>query len=236
MKTVLSLKDSFSKFVCLHACKTYSHYEITNVLSNYIAIFGAPQNIRCDNALISKELESFCKRFNINLKPTAVYRPQSNGQIERIHREVHKILADLTQKLSKPRNRWCELIPLVANVINNSPHTVTKFCPSDLQLGRLTGDNVNSTNFSNRTAEIFKAVKQRLERARDNQTKEIKGPFKRCSLESGTKVWLFLNKTGPIKGVVVSDLGDNTIIKKLDYVGTRFETITVHKSLVSLRA
>jgi len=192
---------------------------------------GRPSIVRLDNALVSDAMNNFLNKLNIEMKPTPVLRPQTNGQIERVHRDLRRIFNDLLESLKVPKNRWVEVVPLVSNIVNNVPHSTTKFAPSELQFGRITADIGPITDKI--LKEKYKKVKERLEAQQSRQVKASAGPFSEVTLDIDEPVYAFLTGNEPIKAKVIKDFGNTVIIRK-DEPG-RFQTVSVHKSALTRR-
>jgi len=158
--TILSIKDSFSKFVTLIPCRTYAHVEIVDALRTYVGTFGSPLMIIVDNALTSQELERFCDISDIKLLPTPVARPQANGQVERIHRDLRKYFSDILAAMDLPVYRWTEVVSIVTGLINSIPHSVTLHPPEELQIGRFKDHRIP---ISKEVANKYKQVQTRLQ-------------------------------------------------------------------------
>ena len=54
---------------------------------------------------------------------TAAYAPWSNGQVERVNREIRELLSTLITENQLQQESWTELLPLVNFVLNNTPST-----------------------------------------------------------------------------------------------------------------
>ena len=230
--TILSMKDSFTKFVTLVPCRTYSHVEIVDALRTYIGTHGRPTTIRVDNALTSHELERFCNLMNIKLQPTPIYRPQANGQIERIHRELRRYIKDTLQAMDMPLTRWVEVIPFVMNIINSTPHTTTGYTPEELQIGRYTQDVAPPPQ--KELLDKYRQVKIKLEKLQDLQSKPVAGPFPTNLLKKGDKVFIVIpEKHTNVPAEVIKDFGEICLLKKSER--GRFQFVSVHKSLIVRR-
>jgi len=229
--TILSIKDSFTKFVSLVPCRGYQHVEIVDALRSYFGTHGIPAIIKMDNALTSSELENFCKSFGVKVSPVPIYRPQSNGQVERVHRDLRRYIMDTLTALDLPKTRWCRAIPTVMNIINATPHSVTGYAPEELQLGRNTADF--NPHLKKELQDKYRRVKIKLEQAQDRSVKESAGPYPSTLLNKGDCIWIQIDNKEPIKAIVLKDFGNICLVKKLD--AGRFQVVQVHKSLISLR-
>jgi len=232
--TILTLRDAFSKFICLFPSKTYGHEEIKANLKHYFTICGFPKRIRADNALISHSLTTFCQSYGIELIATPVYRPQSNGTVERCHRDLRKLMPLILKENNIPINRWPDIAPIAAQIINNSPHSVLGTTPAQVHLGQMTTDIAEARSYDPKLAEKWSEIYKKLENAQDKMETKISGPFKETKIEPNTLVYLNL-PSGKIKARVIEDLDKSLLVKKIGE-HSRFALITVHKSKVSLCA
>jgi len=224
-KTILSVKDIYSKFVSLFPMRSYGHGEIVEMLRIYIQQQGDFEVLRLDNALDSQEIKSFCIENGILLIPTPIYRPQANGQVERLHRDLEKYFRDMMKVLGLTMNRWYQVVHRVVVLINSIPHSVTKMAPKEIQ--HLSNDK-SDPKIKAKHEEIY----QRLEKQQNKQVSEKTGPFPKTTLPAKTKVWIW-TKTSKIPAIVISDCGDICHVRKL-YEG-RFQHVSVHKNMLSVR-
>ena len=225
-KTILSIKDAFSKHYSLVPTKTYAHSELIEALRWYFSIFGCVEVIRLDNALWSEEVKRFGIENGTKIIPIPVYRPQSNGSVERIHRDLRRYFEDVIEAEDINRNQWVSIVHKVVHIANSIPHSTTGFSPDEIQ--------TLSKNPGKEQLEIFKLVKERIINSQQKTAKESSGPFpKMTEVKPGQKLWAWLNGK-QVPCICMSDHGHYCSIKKLSHE-TRFELITCHKSKLSLR-
>ena len=69
------------------------------LITSICAHYGVPKQIVTDNgkAFKADQFGAALRRLNIHHRPTAPYRPQTNGKIERFHRTLKGILTPLIQ-------------------------------------------------------------------------------------------------------------------------------------------
>ena len=230
-EAILSVRDSFSKFTCLYPCKGHSHSEILEHLRTHVMIFGPMVKLRLDNALNSKAMRNFAELFGFELVPVPAHSPQTNGVVERVHADIRKILPLTIDRLKLRGDNWVDALPRVTNIINSSPHSVTKVAPADIQLNFSTLDALRPKN-----AEKFKEIFERLKTAQDKCAKSQAGPFKETTLTAGQAIWAF-GKEGalPVPAVVLRDHGKSVDIQKCDESLTRHREISLDKDHISIR-
>lgn len=63
---------------------------IAQLIKHWIAVFGLPRIITADNggAFTSDEWKQFVQKYNIQMNYITAYHPQSNGMVERMHRQL----------------------------------------------------------------------------------------------------------------------------------------------------
>ena len=228
-KAVLSLRDSFSKFVSLFACTGYGHSEILGHIRTWCTIFGAPKTLMMDNALESTAMKNFCEYYGINLIFVPAYRPEANGIVERVHRDIRQLLPRAIDQLGLRDTNWTNALPRVCAWVNSNTHSVTGRSPNEIHLG------YNDLDFDLNSADRWTEIFNKLQTAQDKMQRENAGPFRDTKLLPGQEIWAFLGKKDPIPAVIVEDFGKTVYIDKLDSSLTRFQKIPLHKSDISIR-
>ncbi|XP_055839911.1 uncharacterized protein K02A2.6-like [Episyrphus balteatus] len=134
-KYVFVIIDAFTKFVKLYPVNTPGSREAINALERYFDYFSRPRRIISDRgtSFTSQEFSSFVEKHNIDHIKVSVASPQSNGQVERVNRDMKAMLAKLTE--SPVQNDWRQKLTNVEYALNNTNHTSTKISPSKLLFG-----------------------------------------------------------------------------------------------------
>ena len=128
-KHVLGVVDAFSKFVVLIPIPNETAATLADAIVEHVLLpLGAPQEIVSDGApsfraALQQELYAI---FGVTRKIATPYRPQTNGQIERIFRSIRPILATLTNRA--PKN-WDKYLALTAYSYNTSYHAAIRNTP-----------------------------------------------------------------------------------------------------------
>ena len=80
------------------------------LFSGWIARFGTPATITTDRGaqFESKLWDGLCNQFGIVRNRTASYHPQSNGMVERFHRQLKAAIM-----AHEPPNPWTTTLPAV---------------------------------------------------------------------------------------------------------------------------
>ena len=124
-KFLLVYKDHLTKFSVLRPIKTKTAEEVCQVLVEIFCLIGSPHILQSDNGSefknvnltnMIRELWPGCKV--IHGKPR---HPESQGSVERVNREIKKVLGALMRKAND--NCWVKFIPQAQYSINTSPHS-----------------------------------------------------------------------------------------------------------------
>jgi transposase InsO family protein len=132
-KYVFEIIDNFTKFVKFYAVSSTRTKESINKLEDYFSHYSVPVRIVSDrgSCFTSYEFDDFIKKHNITHVKIATASPKSNGQIERVNRDLTSMLA----KLSKLKNKWHTALTKVEFAMNNSFSRSTKSSASKLLFG-----------------------------------------------------------------------------------------------------
>ena len=122
---ILTMQDSFSRYVELTPARSAESGVVVQAILNWYARFGHAKRWITDggshfcNEVLS-ELRRLC---NADHHVVVAYSSQSNGQVERVHREVWTGLRAICAESKLNHGCWPQLLPLVAAVWNHSPST-----------------------------------------------------------------------------------------------------------------
>lgn len=132
---ILSVVDSFSKFMCLRALTDKTTAEVANKFTNILNQYGTPQVAVSDNGkeFLGEKMQKLLKYYKIKHQKTAAYHPQSNGKVERTNRDVMTKLRILCEEL---HDEWDVLLGTVEMALNNRQHRGTGVPPFLLMFGR----------------------------------------------------------------------------------------------------
>lgn len=132
---VFAVVDAFTKFVKLYPVNTPGSREVCNALERYFQYYSRPRRIISDRStgFTSQEFERKIERYGIEHVKVAVASPQSNGQIERVNRDLKSMLAKLSESVG--HTDWKQNLIRVEYAMNNLSHTTTGVAPSRLLFG-----------------------------------------------------------------------------------------------------
>ncbi len=90
--------------------------------------YGLPDSIISDRGhqMLNKFWADFCKRLGISHNKSTAYRPQTDGQTERVNQTVETYLRHY---VSEKQDDWVDWLALAEFTMNNSVHSSTKCTP-----------------------------------------------------------------------------------------------------------
>ena len=234
--SVLSIRCELSRFAVLIPVYSHAISEVIHNLRLYSNYLGKPNAIRFDNFFDTYQMSNFLEDEGIEKILAPIYRPQANGNVERIHLDLRMCLPIIMEQSKIKLNEWSKTLHVAANFINNSPCRSTGYAPIFLMRGCLPHEF-----FANNCIipELKTHWEKAYENSRKNQMKNVhlppsnKGIAKQIS--PGTKVLIHLGKRGEKKelALVLKDNGATVLVRKLQKLN-RFQEVTVHKSKLSV--
>ncbi|OMJ26285.1 Transposon Ty3-G Gag-Pol polyprotein [Smittium culicis] len=132
---ILTAVDYFSKWPIALAVPNINSSTVINFLLDCIVKpHGVPRQLISDRGsnFLSQETTEFYEYLGIRHTPTTSYRPQSNGQVERLNQTLKNILAKQTHK---DKDNWDLYIWKSLLIIRTMKNTSTKYSPSELLYG-----------------------------------------------------------------------------------------------------
>ncbi|KAL7286452.1 hypothetical protein TKK_0019398 [Trichogramma kaykai] len=131
---VLTMQDWLSKFIILTPCKKANAHEVAKALiERVICYFGPPSSILTDNGTHFQNnlLRDLANIFKITKLRSCVYRPQTQGAIER----MHHTLTEYSKKYTNETMQWDDCLSLAQHAYNTTQHESTGFSPIEVLLG-----------------------------------------------------------------------------------------------------
>ena len=101
----------------------------------FIAVFGAPTKLLSDRGanFTSDLVEELCSAFGIQKCRTTAYHAQCNGQVERFHQTLFRMIG----KLSRDKKaQWKQHLAELMQAFNSTRSAVTGYSPHYLMFGR----------------------------------------------------------------------------------------------------
>jgi hypothetical protein len=136
-KYLLTCQCLLTKWVAITPMKTQDADATACALVENILLVGIgfPEVILTDQGpnFTSKLFRKTCKLLGIEKIQTTTYRPQSNGSLERSHRQLGEYLKHF---IDVDRTNWDKLASYAAFCHNTTRHSATGYTPFELLFGR----------------------------------------------------------------------------------------------------
>jgi RNase H-like domain found in reverse transcriptase/Reverse transcriptase (RNA-dependent DNA polymerase)/Integrase core domain/Integrase zinc binding domain len=139
-KYILVIMDGFSRFVELHPAADNTASTVVNALMDWFKRNGIAKQFVSDNGthFLNAVVSELSQRLLIEHHFTTVYAPWSNGRVERVNKEIKRLLTSLRSEAHLTTEAWVPLLPVVNYVLNNTPTPVlNNHTPFEAFLGRL---------------------------------------------------------------------------------------------------
>ncbi|ANB12101.1 gag-pol fusion protein [Sugiyamaella lignohabitans] len=167
---ILVIVDRFSKYVQCYPCSTNTNaIELATCMKDYFDRFGPPDTIISDRGtqFTSNFWRSFTASRDIKLQFSTAYHPQTDGQTERMNREVIRHIA---KYINPQHNNWSELLSEATFAINTTYNESIKNSPYKVVFGF-----EPNIHFNFEAAEAYPTMEAKLAHQADlhNSTKDI---------------------------------------------------------------
>ena len=131
---IIVIVDYFTKWVEAQPLSSITSRDVVNFLSQIFARFGTPNTITTDNGVQfnSDFTKIFLDLYDVYIKFTVTYHPESNGLTENRNKEIGKLLRLLATK----EKEWDLVLPFALWALRTSKNTVTKYSSFELLYGR----------------------------------------------------------------------------------------------------
>ena len=136
---VLVFTDHFSRFVAAYITPDQTAQTVAKFLyRGWISVYGTPTRIMSDQgrAFTSNVVRELCDFLNVERVRTSPYHPQSNGQVERMHQTLARMIGKLDE--DKKRN-WPAHLQEAVHAYNCTRSEVTGMSPWYVMFGRRPG-------------------------------------------------------------------------------------------------
>jgi transposase InsO family protein len=141
-KYILVVIDCFSRFVELIPCKDVTAVSAAKALLQVVGRYGCIQRIQSDHGsqYDNELIDNLCNWFEIRHRYSLPYRPQANGIVERVNKEIMRHLRYyLADKLIF--DKWGMCLPLIQRIVNSSVSGVTNESPMRIIYGDMITSN-----------------------------------------------------------------------------------------------
>jgi len=135
---ILTLVDHFSKWAEAIPLRNHTAPVVARALMNHVFCrFGSPKQLLSDRGseFESELFTELMRWMEIDKLRTTVFKPSTNGVVERFHRTLNSMLGKV---VCESQRDWEDKLPFVLAAYRASPHSSTGFSPNRLFLGRET--------------------------------------------------------------------------------------------------
>ena len=136
VKNVLVLTDHFTRYMMAFITKDQKAKTVVHILYEWlISVFGVPAKLLSDQGVnfMSVLVEELCSAFGIQKCRTTTYHVQCNGQVERFHQTLCRMIG----KLAMDKNaQWEQHLPELLQTYNSTQSAVMEYSPHYLMFGR----------------------------------------------------------------------------------------------------
>ena len=135
IENVLVIVNHFTRYTRAYVTKDQKASTAARILyEGFILIFWAPKRILTDQgkAFTSEVVEQLCSQFGISQLTTA-YHPQGNGQVERAHQTLGRMIGKLEDEF---KGQWPEHLSKFTHAYNSTRSAITGYSPHFLMFGQ----------------------------------------------------------------------------------------------------
>lgn len=120
---ILILKDDFSGYVFLRACKHADAETTAEVLLEYFTTFTPVLTWFSDQGTHFKNnvMELLAKSLGARHLFSTAYVPWSNGTVESVCKQILRVMRAFSAEYMVPETEWPTTVPAIQSIINNSP-------------------------------------------------------------------------------------------------------------------
>jgi transposase InsO family protein len=120
----------------LEPAKDATGESAAHFLLKIAGMFGRPKGIRTDGGsqYDNHLLDVFCELLGMQRHVTLAYRPQANGRVERVCKEVGRHLRFICLD-RRIEGQWSVMLPIVQRVLNTTPHIALGVEPAKIVFG-----------------------------------------------------------------------------------------------------
>ncbi|KAL0229243.1 hypothetical protein GEMRC1_013862 [Eukaryota sp. GEM-RC1] len=191
---LLVFVDSFTRYTILSPLEELNSREVAyRLVWDVIAIFGIPFCIHSDNGteFANAIFEAICNLLAIEVSRLIPHFSQSNGLVERRHRDVLQSLRRLLVDFNDYDN-WSTYIPTVQLQINATNSSVTGHSPYELMFGSDISPGADPSNLlaavekSTKNVPFINDIKMKLDRlTKKREEAEVRQPRLKPKKKSG---------------------------------------------------
>ena len=127
VKNVLMMTDHFTRYALAVVMEDQTAKTVMKVFyEHFIAVFGAPTKLLSDRGanFTSALVEELCATFGIQKCRTTAYHAQRNGQVERFHQKLFRMIGKLARN---KKAQWEQHLPELLQAYNSTWSAVTGY-------------------------------------------------------------------------------------------------------------
>ena len=132
---ILVIQDHFTKYVVAQVTPDQKATTVARYLwESFFSVFGPPARLISDQGanFTSELVQELCKLLNVQKVRTTAYHAQGNGQVERIHQTLFKMIGSLDPE---EKEDWPRQLKALTFAYNSTRSAVTGYSPYYLMFG-----------------------------------------------------------------------------------------------------
>ena len=136
VKNILVITDHFTRYSVAFVTKDQKAKTVMRILYEwFISIFGTPAKLLSDRGanFTLALVEELCSAFGIQKCRTTAYHTQCNGQVERFHQTLFRMIGKLS---ADKKAQWELHLPELLQAYNSTQSAVMGYSPHYLMFGR----------------------------------------------------------------------------------------------------
>jgi hypothetical protein len=202
---IMTIVDVCTGYVVLRSLKSKNMETIAKSMWKVICEYGTPKILQSDNGaeFVNQVIKTMTVVYGIEHRLITAYHPSANGLVERMNREVSRMLKKYTEGTYAAWNLW---IPLVQLSVNESISQWTNSIPFSLMFGRKFNNFVDFSKIDGSTASsvpektiqswnifqesVLPALNKRTEEVKEKQENRLNQRRQSTVLKPGTQVML----------------------------------------------
>ena len=135
-KYILTIVDHFSKWADAFPIRNQEAHTIAKILVDRVFCYvGMPLQLLSDQGknFESELFKELCQSLGIEKLRTSIYKPSTNGAVERFHRTLNSMIGKV---ICENHRNWHTLLPQILAAYRASEHSATGYSPNKIMLGR----------------------------------------------------------------------------------------------------
>lgn len=144
---LLVIVDEYSRYPFAFPCSDITEDTVIQCLLQLFSLFGTPGSVHSDKGsqFLGRKVWHFLLKNGVAKTRTCPYRPQGNGQCERINGTVQRTINLALRSFSKSKEQWEKVLPAALSSIRSLLCTSTNSTPHD-RLMKFQRSSVNGTD------------------------------------------------------------------------------------------